>query len=250
MQLVLERALCHFLHVDREFVRCQASSRTDAGVHARQLFVEFRSPRELDEGKFVRFTNRLLPDDVAVHSLRQVTADFNVRYTLGKIYTYDVHTDRRKDVFVSRYRKAHPEPLDVSRMRSACERFVGEHDFRLLSEWTSRPDDVSASTIRRVFDVRVVEIDGGLRIVVHGAGFLHKMVRNIVGVLLSVGEGSLSDDDVSLLLRAGDDDDAVREQRRMKAKFKVAEGRGLTRRRVFLPGDQAEDDDHDDVYFG
>ena len=229
VQLVVERAFCQFLKVDRGWLVVQAASRTDAGVHARQQFVEFHSPRELDASKFCLCVNSLLPEDVAVHSLERVDDEgFNVRYTLGKLYSYDCHTDAQKDCFLSRYRHVTREPLDVDRVRIACDLFVGEHDFRLLS--ANKPG--KESTLRRIFAVDVVDIDRGLRILVHGKGFLHKMVRNIVGVLLAVGEGRLSSDDVSTLLLA--DDEEVRE-RRIKSRYKVAPGKGLVLQRVFLP---------------
>lgn len=230
VQLVVERALCRFLKVDRDLLGCQAASRTDSGVHARQQYVEFRSPRELSASKFVYCVNELLPDDVAVHSLERVdNEDFNVRYARAKVYSYDLHIDPQKDCFLSRYRKVHltKDPLDVSLMRSVCGMFEGDHDFRLLSAC----DPGSGSTIRRVFAVRVVDIDRGIRIIVYGRGFLHKMVRNIVGVLIAVGEGRLSPEDVTTLLRA--DDEAVRE-RRIKTRYKVVEGKGLCLQRVFL----------------
>ncbi len=238
VQLVLERALCQFLKVSRDRLGVQAASRTDAGVHARQQYVEFYSPRDLGAAKFCHCVNSMLPEDVAVHSLERIDdGGFNVRYSAGKLYSYDIHTDSRKDCFLSRYRKvlATRKPLDVDRMQVTCDLFVGEHDFRLLSA----SDPGQGSTVRRVFAVEVVEIDRGLRILVHGKGFLHKMVRNIVGVLLAVGEGHLSPEDVAALLQA--DDEGVRE-RRIKTRFKVAEGKGLCLQRVFLG--RPHDDDY------
>ncbi len=239
VQLVIERAFCRFLKVSRDRLGVQAASRTDAGVHARQQYVEFYSPRDLGASKFCHCVNSMLPEDVAVHSLERIDdGGFNVRYSAGKLYSYDIHTDPRKDCFLSRYRKVHATRkfLDVDRMRVACDLFVGEHDFRLLSA----SDPGQGSTVRRVFTVEVVEIDRGLRILVHGKGFLHKMVRNIVGVLLAVGEGRLSPEDVAALLQA--DDEGVRE-RRIKTRFKVAEGKGLCLQRVFLgrPDDACRD---------
>lgn len=235
VQLVLERALCRFLHTDRVFLALQASSRTDTGVHSRQQYCTFFSPRPLSESKLVHCVNALLPEDVAVHSLKLVPREFNVRFTYGKIYTYDVHTSSQKDCFLGRYRKAHAtkDPLDVDRMRSACDLFVGDNDFRLLSEWSDRSgrSESEASTVRRVFAVQVLPIDGGLRIVIFGKGFLHKQCRNMAGVLLAVGSYHLAPSDVTLLLRPGLPSDLARP---LKTQFKVAEGRGLTLQRVFL----------------
>lgn len=234
VQFVLERAMCQFLGVSRDRLVVQAASRTDAGVHARQQYVEFYSPRQLGASKFCRCINALLPEDVAVHSLERIVDEgFNVRHSQGKLYSYDLHTDTRKDAFLSRYRKVHAtrEPLDLDRMRLACELIMGDHDFQLLSANGPGSTASAASTVRRVFSVEVVEIDRGIRIRVHGKGFLHKMVRNIVGVLLAVGGGHLDLDDVAALLRA--DDEAVRE-RRIKSRYKVAEGKGLCLERVYL----------------
>jgi tRNA pseudouridine38-40 synthase len=237
VQGVLEKSLTHFLRVDRQFLAVQAASRTDAGVHARQQYVEFFSPRELDERKFVECVNRALPDDVAVASVHPVAdREFNVRFLAqgGKVYTYDVHTARAKDCFLCRYRMHFPEPLDLRSMLSASKLFVGEHDFRLLS--ASWDGSGQASSLRRVYDVDVIRLDDtAIRCVVHGQGFLHKQVRHMVGVLLAVGAGTMTDADVDALLRA--DDDEVR-RRQLKAAYKVAEGKGLTLQRVLTSRDE------------
>jgi tRNA pseudouridine38-40 synthase len=232
IQFVVERALTKFLGVDRHFLLLQGAARTDSGVHAKQQYIQFFSPRPLEESTFLSAINRLLPSDVAAHSLQSVAPDFNVRYSRGKIYTYDVHLGP-KCAFRSRYRQEHSkrQPLDREAMNAACGALVGEHDYRFLSAYEERKSSANASTKRTVYSVEVADIDDGVRFTVHGKGFLHKMVRNMVGVLLAVGEGSLTLEDVDVLLSA---DERLVDARVLKSRFKVAPGKGLTLRRVDL----------------
>lgn len=238
----IERALRDYCGIPRQDLVVQGAARTDSGVHAAQQYVEFYSPRHLEELNFVKSLNRMIPPSIAVHSLVQVHPSCNVRYSQGKMYTYDIHLGAVRDPFACRYRYEvrHPEALDVHAMKMACPLFIGTKNFRLLTNATGDGRMLRDPT-RHMYHVDIVDIDDGIRIVVVGKGFLYKQVRNMAGVLLAVGAGTMSIEDVGVLLHDTGDDVVARQQ---KSKYKVAEAKGLTLQRVFLQH-QPVPNDHD-----
>jgi len=226
----MERALKNYCGLSRQELVVQGAARTDSGVHARQQFVEFYSSRHLREENFIHSLNRMIPMNIAVHSLRQVEQSFNVRYSQGKIYTYDIHLGSIRDPFLSRYRYVSHKYLSIDDMREACSLFVGTKDFRHLTN-TTRDDSTAHDTTRHMYQVDAAKIKDGLRIAVMGKGFMYKQVRNMAGVLLAVGSGTMNLDDVQVLLQGNDNAVILGRQ---KSKYKVAEAKGLTLQRVFL----------------
>lgn len=233
IQGCLEKALKKHVGLDRSELLVQGSSRTDSGVHAKQQLVEFYSNRELNEEKIIWSINRMLPFDISVSKISRVGLETNIRHSFGKIYTYDIHLERIRDPFVFRFRHA-PTKSDlvrVDRMVAALPLFIGDKDFRLLSN-TSPDQDESFSTVRKIYDFQATSIDGGIRFACLGKGFMYKQMRHMVGALLSLGYGELDEDDVlRLLYEYTPTEDNLRV---LKTKYKVAESKGLCLQRVFL----------------
>jgi tRNA pseudouridine38-40 synthase len=219
----------------RDHLVVQGAARTDSGVHARQQYVEFYSNRILNEETFVRAMNSMLPSSIVISALSPVENDFNVRFTNGKIYTYDIHLDKYRDPFTCRYRHVpkNPAELDIDAMREGCQSFVGLRDFRLL---TNKTDRALESSERLIYQCKLGDIPGGIRVAVMGKGFLYKQVRNMVGVLIAVGYHKLDRDDISILLQ-GDETKLYNQ----KSQYQVAEGKGLCLQRVFLLDEQLPD---------
>lgn len=236
VQAALERSLCRFLQgMHRDHLLVQGAARTDSGVHARQQYVEFYSNRVLNEETFVRAMNSMLPSSIVISALSPVEDDFNVRFTNGKIYTYDIHLDKYRDPFTCRYRHVpkNPAGLDIDAMREACQSFVGLRDFRLL---TNKTDRALESSERLIYQCKLGDIPGGIRVAVMGKGFLYKQVRNMVGVLIAVGYHKLDRHDIDILLQ-GDETKLYNQ----KSQYQVAEGKGLCLQRVFLLDEQLPD---------
>ena len=245
----IEMALEKYLGVSREELVLQGAARTDSGVHAKQQYIEFFSSRQLDCNNFVRAMNNMLPEDIGVHSLRNVKSDFNVRYCQGKIYTYDISLTRNP--FLSRYTHLAKRGLDIDGMQRASKSFVGTKNFRLLTNTTRDVDQRAGSGVgtdytRLIYhcDVQLLEYHAGdiVRIAVMGKGFLYKQVRNMAGVLIGVGQGALSMEDVEILVSG--DPQKVAQQ---KCLYKVAEAKGLTLQRIFLQDEQIPKDNIFDV---
>lgn len=233
IQGVVEKALTKFVALPREELLVQGAGRTDAGVHARGQCIQFFSERELDAERTVRALNSLLPADVSVLAACAVPLGFNVRFSLGKVYHYDIHMEPVQDPFTCRFRyhlqQAHR--FSVPAMAHAAQAFCGTHKF---SAFSSLPRDGSQRPpVRTIRRFEVVPIQGGIRFEVEGTGFLYKQVRHMVGALMAVGEGRLSDGDIEAALRGGSD--AAVLNRQGPKQYTVAEARGLCLARVFLP---------------
>jgi len=189
--------------VVREPVTVVGASRTDAGVHARGQVaafdaVDMRVPCE----RLPDALNSRLPRDIEVREARLVAPDFNpIGGCLSKCYSYTlVHGDARvcmagrAGVFERLTVAAVRPALDVGAMRTACGFFVGTHDFRALAH----DPDARETTVRTINTLTVVQRAPGLvRIEVSGSGFLHHMVRILVGTLVEVGRGRIPPGDVA-----------------------------------------------------
>ncbi len=169
--------------------------------------------------------NSFLPEDIRILTLEQADNRFHARLNaVEKEYRYYISLDRKRDVFGRKYmaQLEYPEKLDMERMRSASEKFIGEHDFQGFSDNKSKK-----STIRRIDsiefrlcsenidnadnytekahngNVSAVQ-DGCLEIIFRGNGFLYHTVRLIVGTLLAVGMGETSANVVDAVFESRD----------------------------------------------
>jgi tRNA pseudouridine38-40 synthase len=141
-------------------------------------------------------------DDSPHHPPKFVADDFDARFSaLERRYRYTILARPWPDPLRHRRVWHVANPLDRARMRLACDPLIGEHDF---SSFCRRPKDrPDASLTRRVTDLRIVEPeDDVIEVRVAANAFCHQMVRSIVGVLVSAGEGRLTAADVMGILRA------------------------------------------------
>ena len=231
VQRRLEAALTRFTGLPREALKVQAAGRTDAGVHARGQVAQFSTPggdfRALDGATLQRALNSLLPPDIRVLCAARAPPDFNARFALWKTYHYDISTAPVADPFTARFRHcpSRPELLDLEAMEAAAAAFVGTHDF---SAFSSLPHDGSArSPVKTLRAFSLEPLDGGVRWVVSGNGFLYKQVRHMVGALLAVGGGRLPAAAVAEALARGADF-APPQRRHGFRGWMVAEAKGLT----------------------
>jgi tRNA pseudouridine38-40 synthase len=167
-------------------VSVTAAGRTDRGVHARLQVVHFDTAAARPASAWVRGTNALLPDTVAVLWAREVEAAFHARYSaLSRTYRYVLlNRPVRPALAAGRVGWFHL-PLDVKRMREAAAQLVGEHDFSAF-----RSAECQARTpVRTVARLEVERHGDRIDLVIQANAFLHHMVRNIVGTLVYVGKG-------------------------------------------------------------
>ncbi|MFA5914840.1 MAG: tRNA pseudouridine(38-40) synthase TruA [Burkholderiales bacterium] len=179
----LERALAS---IAGEPVRLAAAGRTDTGVHALAQVAHFETAAARPESAWVRGVNTLLAPAVAVQWAAPVTADFHARYSaISRSYRYVLYNHPvRPALHHGRVGWFHL-PLDAEAMRAAMAYLVGEHDFSAF-----RSSECQAKSPVRALRSCTLEQRGPLLCFEFCAnGFLHHMVRNIVGCLVYVGKG-------------------------------------------------------------
>jgi tRNA pseudouridine38-40 synthase len=199
--------------VTREEVTVHGSGRTDAGVHALGQVATFISNSPIPAANLAIALNDTLPSNIRVLSAEEVAEDFHPRKSAkAKTYQYRISRDAICSPFLARYVYHHPWPLDETAMSAAAPMVVGEHDFTSFA--ASDPDrlrriahaedgdDEAPSNVRTIFSSGFRREGSELMYDVRGSGFLHHMVRNLVGTFLLVGKGTLVPGDISKILEA------------------------------------------------
>lgn len=162
------------------------SGRTDAGVHALNQVVNFLTRTHMSTEAIRDYCNRYLPDDIVVKSVEEVDERFHSRYhAKSKRYLYRIWNDRIPTPFYRKYSTYIPETLDLVAMQEAAQFFLGQHDFKAFTTAKSK----KKSTVKEIFSIEITKEGSRLDIMIHGEGFLHNMVRIIVGTLFEVGRG-------------------------------------------------------------
>ena len=180
-------------------VHVMGSGRTDAGVHAYAQVAAVSLENRIPTDNFRRAVNRLLPPTIRINRVAEVGDNFHPRFdAVKKTYEYRIYREELCPPFDQRFVTHHPYPLNEEAMMAAAPLLVGEHDFTSFA--STDPKEGESSKVRCIFS-SVVERRGKLLIYqVTGSGFLKHMVRNIVGVLVEVGKGNLTNEDVAARL--------------------------------------------------
>lgn len=179
----LEKALGKFAD---QPIRTLCAGRTDAGVHALMQVVHFDTALVRELPSWVRGTNAFLPRDIAVQWARVVPDEFHCRGSAtSRRYAYVVlESPVRPSVEAGRVGWVY-RPLDGAAMREAITHLVGEHDFSSF-----RAAQCQAKTpVKTITRIEVSQRAGYWRFEFEANAFLHHMIRNIMGCLVSVGQG-------------------------------------------------------------
>jgi tRNA pseudouridine38-40 synthase len=165
------------------------SGRTDAGTHARRFVASFKTASKIPAASLVLALNSVLPPDIRILSAQEAPADFHARRSArSKIYRYQIYRGRVLPPHLAREHFHFPYPIDTGIMRQAAELFVGDHDFASFAAKASGQE----STVRHMYSCRLKGAGRRLTLTVEGNGFLHHMVRNMVGTLLELGRGLMT----------------------------------------------------------
>jgi len=188
-----------------EKVLPQGSGRTDAGVHAIGQVATFATESPIPADNLVKALNDILPASIRVLEASDAEADFHARKSArAKTYRYRIYRADICPPFLARYVWHYPYPLDEAAMQEAAGAVVGEHDFTSFAavDPERARDEGIVSNVRQIFS-SVWKCEGPeLVYQVSGRGFLHHMVRNLVGTFLLVGKGTLTPSDVFGILQA------------------------------------------------
>ncbi len=190
-----------------ETILPQGSGRTDAGVHALGQVATFATESPIPAENFTKALNDILPASIRVLESADAPLDFHARKSAtGKTYRYRMYRGAICPPFLARYVWHYPYPLDEEAMRRAAGIVVGEHDFTSFAAVDPERghENEAASNVRRIFASGWERCGEEFVYTVRGSGFLHHMVRNLVGTFLLAGKGTLGPADVTRILEARD----------------------------------------------
>lgn len=211
----------------------QGSGRTDAGVHALGQVASFELVAPIPAENLRLALNRTLPPAIRILEAKTVRSTFHARHSaVGKTYIYRVYQGDLCPPFLAPYVYACKWPFDFAQLNEAARHFIGTHDF--LSFAASDPDltqrreeslnaelpeheRITRSTVRTIFSsewttepapaffVAPDSLPSDAHLLVYrvrGSGFLHHMVRNLVGTMLDAARGYIKPDAIPAILAA------------------------------------------------
>jgi len=199
----------------------QGSGRTDAGVHALGQVATFALQAPIPPANLLRSLNRALPASIRVLSAEIVPETFHARHsTTAKTYEYRIFenrlqhsggaiTDRICTPFLAPFVWDCHWPLNLVAMQGAADDFLGQHDFTSFAaadpDLAARNNPSAGPSPHKTITRSTLTRESNLLIYrVTGSGFLHHMVRNIVGTLVEIGRGALPPDAIPRILAAHD----------------------------------------------
>ena len=183
----------------------QGSGRTDAGVHALAQIASVQISSPIPAGNLRTALNDVLPASIRVLNVEEAAPDFHARKSAtAKTYRYRIYRDEICPPFLARYVYHHPYPLDEDAMAASATEVQGEHDFTSFAAVDPERgrENADVSNVRTIHSSQWQREGSELIYTVRGSGFLHHMVRNLVGTFLMIGKGSLLQDDLRRILQA------------------------------------------------
>ncbi len=189
----------------QEKVNLIASGRTDRGVHARGQVANFITNHDIELDNLKRALNSLLPKDIVVRKLSYAPLSFHARFSAKeKVYYYYFSHNSQYSPILRNYVWFMPYGFNTRKMKEISKVFIGIHDFssfrNLRGKW-----ERNSNSIRTIFSSDIIKTKGGIYIYrISGNGFFYKMVRNIFGLISSVGMGKLSLEEAISIFEARD----------------------------------------------
>lgn len=194
---VLEEALTQLF---AQPVKVTGAGRTDSGVHASGQVVSLATQTGFPLERLIVALRGVLPSDCSVREAALVGPDFSARFSaLERTYVYAILTRAAPAALLARYAYHVAGALDLEAMRSGAALLIGEHDFRSFA--AALPE---AATTRRVKRLAIEPRGELIRIAIAADGFLHHMVRTIVGTLVECGLGRRDPAELPRMLSARD----------------------------------------------
>lgn len=199
VQKYLEEALTKIN--DGKKTMIYATGRTDKGVHALCQYAHTDLDVNITEKKLKRAMNSNLPADIHVIETKQVQDSFHARYNvLTKEYRYYINLGEynpleRNYVFQYNYN------LDIDKMNNAIKYYIGTHDYRAFVTENKEKENC----VRTIYEASIKKLENDkLEIKFIGNGFLRYQVRNMVGLLIKVGENKINPEDIEQILLSKD----------------------------------------------
>lgn len=194
----LERVLSQLL---QHGVKVTAAGRTDSGVHATGQVISFKTEADFPFDRLAIAMNSTLPKDVGVREVTVVDENFSARFSAReRAYVYAIYNAREPSPLLARYAYHVWMPVDLERFLEGAQHLLGEHDFRSFCGMLPE----SGPTIRTVKSLVARRRGDMIRVEIRADGFLHRMVRTIVGTLCECGNGRRDPRDIPRILQARD----------------------------------------------
>ena len=192
VQEVLEKALSTILNTK---IAIMGAGRTDAGVHASQMFAHFDFEQKIKSKDLVYKLNSFLPKDIAVTSIFEVKPEMHARfYATSRTYNYKIST--AKNVFNYDFTYLVHLPLDVEAMNDACKILFEYKDFQCFSK-TNTDVKTYNCDIKEAFWTKT---ENQLVFTITANRFLRNMVRAIVGTMVNIGLGKMKANDLHQII--------------------------------------------------
>jgi len=198
VQQVLETAISK---VANETVEVVAAGRTDSGVHASNMVAHFVTRAYRPTRNWLRGVNSLLPDDIALRWIQPMPSDFHARFkAIARRYRYvTLNQDTRPAILNHQVTHVH-QPLDLAAMQKAAADIVGTHDFTSFRAAACQ----SNQPVRTISHAKLFAHGAFIVFDIQADGFLHHMVRNLMGTLYAIGRHELQPDDLLAILAQKD----------------------------------------------
>lgn len=198
VQATIEKALSQ---VANEPITLHAAGRTDAGVHATNMIAHFDTTAKRPTHGWLRGVNTLLPDDIALRWLQPMPETFHARFrAIARRYHYIILNQPYRPALLHHQVTHVYQALDWELIQQASARFLGTHDFSSFRAVACQ----SRQPVRHIQHLQWRQ-QGALWIMdIQADGFLHHMVRNIIGTLLTIGQGEQPVEWVDYLLDVKD----------------------------------------------
>ena len=196
-----------------------ASGRTDKGVHALNQTAHFDLNINNTLYKIKRALNSNLPDDIHIIDVEEVSQDFHARFSVKKKeYIYKLNIGEYNPIerkYIYQYNKE----LNIEKMKEAIKYFIGTHDFTSFVPTEDLKDD----PVRTIYKANIKEKNNILEISFQADGFMKYQVRNMVGLLISIGENKKKSSEVEVIIN----------NKNRSQKFKTASAVGLYLKKVW-----------------
>ena len=188
-----------FSKIANEPIEVIAAGRTDAGVHASNMIAHFTTHANREPYNWLRASNSLLPPDIAVRWLVPMPSDFHARFkAIARRYRYVTLNQPYRPAILNGQVTHEYAKLDIAAMQQAVKSLVGTHNFTSFRASACQ----SNQPVRNVHFANLVTHGDLLVLDIQADGFLHHMVRNIMGSLFAIGRGEQSVDWLTELLLA------------------------------------------------
>ena len=198
VQKVVQDAIEKVTGFRNDIVAC---SRTDAGVHANNFYFHMDNELDITPSNMRRAVSGNLPLDIEIKSVFEVAPSFHARYCArAKEYIYKIWNSKIRNPFLNNLVWTYYRKLDLDKINFASKYLIGEHDFTSFCSAKSGVID----KIRNIYSIEIVENADMLEFKLVGNGFLHNMVRIIVGTLVNVSECLIKPEEIENIIKKRD----------------------------------------------